>query len=117
MYTPFCTHINLLGVSPLHLTTVWAVDLMNSIKAAWSSPVVLFNCVPRYLKVLKARRALVDSDAGVVSRIDSDLARYQEDMLRDFGLQKAQVENVNGPSASVYLASGSVVPLNRCTPG
>jgi len=30
----------------------------------------------------------------VVRRIESDLSAYQQDMGRDFGLQKAQVENV-----------------------
>ena len=49
----------------------------------------------RYVNVLAAQLALVNSDAGVVRRIESDLATYQEDMARDFGLQKAQVENVS----------------------
>jgi hypothetical protein len=49
----------------------------------------------------------VESDAGVVSRIDSDLARYQEDMLRDFSLQKAQVENVNDPAEFNFINGGN----------
>ena len=50
--------------------------------------------VEKYLNVLAARLALVNGDAGVVARIESDLVTYKQDMTRDFGLQKAQVENI-----------------------
>lgn len=50
--------------------------------------------VDKYLKVLTARLALVNADAAVVARIESDLVTYKQDMARDFGLQKAQVENI-----------------------
>eukprot|EP01043_Picozoa_sp_COSAG02_P041644 COSAG02_NODE_3469_length_6691_cov_9.305218_3_plen_107_part_00 len=98
------------------LTRIWGLWLDEMLQAVVVFNVLPVRCsmIPRYLKVLEARRALVESDAGVVSRIDSDLARYQEDMLRDFGLQKAQVENVNDPAEFQTLPFSSMVYVCNC---
>lgn len=50
--------------------------------------------VSKYEKTLESRLALVEADAAVIRRIESDLESYSLDMRRDFTLQKAQVENV-----------------------
>lgn len=66
---------------------------------------------PRYLNVLAAQLVLVNSDAGVVRRIESDLVAYQDDMARDFDLQKAQVENVINQFCQFCLRVAVVVPM------
>jgi small GTP-binding protein len=83
------------GFSALESYILKTLSGPERLKMKLETPVQVASLlVSKYEKTLKSRLALVEADAAVIRRIESDLESYALDMTRDFKLQKAQVENV-----------------------